>query len=350
MAERARAAAQGRRRAARRLRALQAPPRGRRVARPARRARPAAADPVARVRAAPPPHRRLPLLLRAHARAEIPAIPALAREAEALGDALPRLRHPRQAARGARLGAARPTPGSSAPTTRSAGCPTPRSSRPGIDLRDYDAAPADRPRAPGRRPRPVEPPPQGHRARDRRLRAAPGRPRDRRGPPPRRGAPPLRGRRHRRRPAERRLVRPVRDRGDGARQARRHLPPRRGGRPHGGGLRDDGADRLRHRRDARRPRSARSSRTPPSGAASARRAAPTSSASTTSSRSPTACSTSTLGSEHGPRHAGQAARQAHGRLRPRRARLADPRRPPPPALHALPRPGAASGRSRRSSP
>ena len=36
---------------------------------------------------------------------------------------------------------------------------------------------------------------------------------------------------------------------------------------------------------------------------------------------------------------GQAARQAHGRLRPRRARLPDPRRPPPAALHALPRPG-----------
>ena len=43
---------------------------------------------------------------------------------------------------------------------------------PGIDLRRVHAAPADRPRAPGRRPRPLEPPPQGHRARDRRLRAS----------------------------------------------------------------------------------------------------------------------------------------------------------------------------------
>jgi hypothetical protein len=37
---------------------------------------------------------------------QIPAIPALAGEAQALGDALPRLRHPRQAARPAGLGAA----------------------------------------------------------------------------------------------------------------------------------------------------------------------------------------------------------------------------------------------------
>ena len=35
----------------------------------------------------------------------------------------------------------------------------------------------------------------------------------------------------------------------------------------------------------------------------------------------------------------QAAREAHRRLRARRARLPDPRGPPPPALHALPRPG-----------
>src|SRR5207249_1838795 len=90
VAERARAAAEGSRRAAGRLRALQAPPRGRRIARPARRAPPAAADPVARVRATRAPDRRLPLLLRAYARAEIPAIPALGRRPEALGDALPR--------------------------------------------------------------------------------------------------------------------------------------------------------------------------------------------------------------------------------------------------------------------
>ena len=51
-----------------------------------------------------------------------------------------------------------------------------------------------------------------------------------------------------------------------------------------------------------------------SAAASAPRAAPTSSGSTTPTGSPTACSTSTLASSE-PRHAGQAARQAHGRLR-----------------------------------
>src|SRR5436190_546063 len=62
-----------------------------------------------------------------------------------------------------------------------------------------------------------------------------------------------------------------------------------------------------------------------------------SSRSTTPTGSPTACSTSTLASSDAGR-AGQAAREAHGRLRRRRADLADPRRPPPAALHQLPRP------------
>ena len=61
--------------------------------------------------------------------------------------------------------------------------------------------------------------------------------------------PALRARRHRRRPAERRLVRAVRDRGDGARQARRDLAPRGGGR---GAPRRPSASRCRSSRPRRR--------------------------------------------------------------------------------------------------
>ena len=61
----------------------------------------------------------------------------------------------------------------------------------------------------------------------------------------------------------------------------------------------------------------------------------TSSSSTTRSGSPTASSTSTLDSDGALRPA-EAARQALRDLRPRRPRLADPRRPAPAALHALP--------------
>ena len=110
LAERPGAPAQGGRRPARRLRALPPPPRGGLVARPARRVRPPAAHAVARARPPAPRDRRLPLLLRAHARAEVAAVPDPARARQALGDALPRLRHPRQAAGRARLGEARRRP------------------------------------------------------------------------------------------------------------------------------------------------------------------------------------------------------------------------------------------------
>ena len=98
----------GRRRKARRLRALQAPPGGRLVARPARRLRPPAADAVARARPAAPADRRLPLLLRAHARPEVAPVPDPARARQEVGLPLPRLGHPRQDARRARLRASAP--------------------------------------------------------------------------------------------------------------------------------------------------------------------------------------------------------------------------------------------------
>ena len=50
-----------------------------------------------------------------------------------------------------------------------------------------------------------------------------------------------------------------------------------------------------------------------------------------------------------PRRPDQAAREAHGHLRDRRARLPDPRRPPPAAVHAATSARRASARSRRSS-
>src|SRR5437763_17158660 len=53
--------------------------------------------------------------------------------------------------------------------------------------------------------------------------------------------------------------------------------------------------------------------------------------------SPTACSTSTLGCDDLVGRGDEAPRAALRDLRPRRNRVADPRRPPTPALHALPR-------------
>ena len=56
---------------------------------------------------------------------------------------------------------------------------------PGLDLRPFTPVPPSRQPAPARRPRAVEPREEGHALRDRGLRAAPGRPRHRRGRPPR---------------------------------------------------------------------------------------------------------------------------------------------------------------------
>ena len=114
------------------------------------------------------------------------------------------------------------------------------------------------------------------------------------GVPHDRGARALRARRHRRRPAERRLARRLRARGDGARQAGRLAPQAGRRRAERRGLRRPRPDRAGDEGDARRRAPARSSRTPRSAARSAPRAAPTSSRCTTSTASPTACSTSTL--------------------------------------------------------
>src|SRR5438874_12530310 len=83
--ERPGAAAEGRRRTARRLRALPPPPRGRLVARPHRRARTPPARTVAGLRTAPPPDRRLPLLLRPDARSALGPVPAPPRGAPQIG-------------------------------------------------------------------------------------------------------------------------------------------------------------------------------------------------------------------------------------------------------------------------
>src|SRR3954466_5891557 len=105
--ERAGAAAQGRRRAPRRVRARDAAPRGRLVARPPRAAATAARAAVRGVREARAEDGRVPLLLRADPRPEIAAVPTAARAAEEERLPLPRLRHPRQVAHRARLRRAR---------------------------------------------------------------------------------------------------------------------------------------------------------------------------------------------------------------------------------------------------
>ena len=85
------------RRPARRLQPLPAAPGGRRVARAAAAAslRRQLTQWSALARLAPT-HRRLPLLLRADARAALRPVPAPARAPQEVGDALPRLRHPWQ--------------------------------------------------------------------------------------------------------------------------------------------------------------------------------------------------------------------------------------------------------------
>ena len=77
---------------------------------------------------------------------QFPLLRALRQEVR---DALPRLGHPRQARPRSSPGRGAPAPRSSARTTRSAGCRTRTSSRPGIDLaRDPAGAAVGRPRAP----------------------------------------------------------------------------------------------------------------------------------------------------------------------------------------------------------
>ena len=123
VAERARAPAEGRRRAARRLQPRAAPSRSGLVARPPRRLRATAAHAVARARATASAHRRLPLLLRADARAQVAAVPDPARDAQEVRLPLPRLGHSRQDAGASSPTASAPTRRSSARSTRCAGCP-----------------------------------------------------------------------------------------------------------------------------------------------------------------------------------------------------------------------------------
>ena len=297
MGERAGAAAPRRRRPARRLRALQAPPRGRRVARPAGRhlsRRQRAASGAALARLLPRTdvfHFYFGLTLVPQS-LQFPLLRAAAQEVRL---ALPRLGHPRQDAR------------RSSRTGKKAGRPDRRQLRrdplgaggggdPAGDRPRRDRARAAvRPRAAADRPRAVVAPAQGHRARGRGLRGPRRRPRARRGPPPRRGVRALPRRRHRRRPAERRLVRRLRDRGDGARQAGRHLPARRGGPAHARRRSASRVPIVSATTETLRERAPPARRaTPRAAASSAPPRAPTSSRCTTSSGSPTACSTSTL--------------------------------------------------------
>ena len=166
--------------------------------------------------AAPPDHRRLPLLLRPHARTTLGAVPDPARAPEEVGHALPRVRHPGKTPAELAFGR-KAAPSSSAPTTRSAGCPRRRWSRPASTSR-YRARVPGRPTARDRRSftrlRHVA-------AREpRRARACEGlEPTSSSSrASPRRGFRALPRGRHRRRPAERRLVRPLRDRVHGARK------------------------------------------------------------------------------------------------------------------------------------
>ena len=149
-----------------------------------RRLREAAAHAMARARAPAAAHRRLPLLLRPDARAEVAAVPDPPRDAEEVRLPLPRLGHPRQDAGRARLRQARRRADRRLVRRAALGArggDDPARPRP----EPVHAGPADRPRAPARRPRAVGPQEEGHGVRDRRVRAAPGRPRHRRGPPAR---------------------------------------------------------------------------------------------------------------------------------------------------------------------
>ena len=248
------------RRVARRLQPLRVAPRGRPVARAAERARPTAAGPVEGLLRAPAAHRPVPLHVRSDAGAAVPPVPAAAGVRQAVGDALPRLRHPWEVAARAGLreeGGRRDRRQLRRDPLGPRGRDDPAGRRP---VRDPARA-AVGSRAARDRPRPVLTTAEGNRSRPPRVRRARRRPPDRRGAPPPGGTRAVPGRRHRRRPAERRVVRPVRDRVHGARQARRDLPPRGGDPPHRGGVRRPGARRERVRRHAPdTPRGARRAR------------------------------------------------------------------------------------------
>ncbi len=172
------------------------------------------------------PHdRHLPLLLRAHARPEVAAVPDPAGDRQEERLPLPRLRHPRQDARRSSPTASAPTPRSSAPTLRCAGCPRPTSSRPGSTCASSTPVPPSG----NRRPLVVHAPSnrdkKGTQLRDRGLRSGClSSSRSSRAFRTTQARERYARRRHRRRPAERRLARRLRARGDGARQAGRRLP------------------------------------------------------------------------------------------------------------------------------
>ena len=197
-------------------------------------------------------HRPLPLHLRADPGPAVAPVPDPAGVPQALGDALPRVGHPRQDAGGARVreeGRRGDRGELRRDSVGTRGDHDPTRDRP----RRGHAGAAVGPAPPRGRPRAVVTPPEGHRPRRRGVRGPRRRAPDRRGPPPRRGARPLPRRRHRRRPAERRLVRPVRHRVHGDGEARRDVPARRGGATDRGRIRPAGADRERLQRDPARP-------------------------------------------------------------------------------------------------
>ena len=185
--ERAGAAAQGSRRSTRRLRARQAAPRGRLVARPTRAAARTARAAVRRLCATRTEDRHLPLLLRPDAGPEVDPVPAAPRAAQEEHLPLPGLRHPREDAGRARVRQARRCRDRRllrrAPLG-AGGARDPTRARP----TPVHARPAVRQPAPARRARAVEPREEGDCARDRRMRAVARRARYRRGRTARRSA------------------------------------------------------------------------------------------------------------------------------------------------------------------
>ncbi len=161
----------------------QAPPRGRLVARPARRRCPAGSRrSSAPWRGCCPQTDVFHFYFGLDARAPVAPVPDPARDAQEERLPLPRLGHPRQDARRARPTASGRTPRSSAPTPRCAGCPRPTSSRPASTCASSTPAPPSR--QPRGRSSCTRPRTATRRARSYVIEACaqlPGRPRDRRG-------------------------------------------------------------------------------------------------------------------------------------------------------------------------